>query len=163
MSVQLKGLNRMLANLKTMPPDMALAAEAGLFEAGSLIQGDAQEIVPVDQGPLRASAFTITQTLSALGSGAQPTGEARSLAKNTATEIRAVVGFGGPSAPYALKVHENPRSGKTGGIGPKGQRYKHWAATGEWKFLHKAVQKNASRVPVIVAAHLGRVKPRGPA
>lgn len=148
MSVQLKGLNRMLANLKTMPPDMALAAEAGLFEAGSIIQGDAQAITPVDKGNLRGSAFTLTQTLTQLANSAQPSGEARSLAKNTPTEIRAVVGFGGPSAPYALVQHERTD-------------YRH--TVGEAKYLEKAVQKNASRVPVIVAAHLGRVKPRGPA
>jgi very-short-patch-repair endonuclease len=38
-------------------------------------------------------------------------------------------------------VHENPRSGKTGGISPSGFPYEHWAQTGEWKYLETPVKQ----------------------
>lgn len=141
-------MDRLMRNLAGLPLDLAKAAEAGLFEAGSIIQGDAMEKTPVDTGNLRASAFTITASLTNTGNTAAPTVEARQLAKTTPTEVTAVVGFGGPSAPYALVQHERTD-------------LKH--TVGEAKFLHKAVQQNASKVPVIVGKHLARVKPRGPA
>ncbi len=38
-------------------------------------------------------------------------------------------------APYAAKIHENPRAGKTGGVSPSGRKYKKWAKVGHWKYL----------------------------
>jgi hypothetical protein len=58
------------------------------------------------------------------------------------------MGYGGPSAPYALAVHENPRAGQTGGISPKGQPYEHWAHTGQWKYLETPLK---AAVPDITA------------
>lgn len=41
----------------------------------------------------------------------------------------------GYSAPYAARIHENPRAGRTGGYSPSGRRYKKWAKVGQWKYL----------------------------
>ena len=45
----------------------------------------------------------------------------------------------GFSAPYAIKVHEMPRSGQTSGAGPgpRFQNYRSWATTGQWKYLEE--------------------------
>lgn len=54
--------------------------------------------------------------------------------------VKIRMGYGGSAAPYALAVHENPRSGKTGGLSPDGKRkYKTWARVGQWKYLETPV------------------------
>lgn len=65
-----------------------------------------------------------------------------------------IVGYGGASAPYALSVHENPRSGQTGGIGPQGQRYKKWAHNGQWKFLEQPWKARIAGFADRIAARL---------
>ena len=59
-----------------------------------------------------------------------------------ACEIAVIVGAGGPAAPYALSVHENPRSGETEGISPEGKQYypkpgqkRSYSVVGSWKYL----------------------------
>ena len=51
------------------------------------------------------------------------------------SHIEVVLGFGGAAARYAASVHANPRSGKTGGIGPQGQKYRSWSEVGKYRFL----------------------------
>lgn len=58
-------------------------------------------------------------------------------------EVSVSFGFGGPSAPYALYVHENPRAGKTQGLSPQGKKYPHWARRGEWKYLETPLKAQA--------------------
>jgi hypothetical protein len=62
--------------------------------------------------------------------------------------------YGGPAAPYALSVHENPRAGRTLGLSPGAasaltgvaaaltvapgslrRSRKTWAKTGKWRYL----------------------------
>lgn len=45
------------------------------------------------------------------------------------------------SAAYALRVHENPRAGKTGGRSPSGARYRSWARVGKWKYLEHPMMR----------------------
>lgn len=85
-----------------------------LFEEGEeLMRISKEQYVPVDTGTLRASGFV----------------------RKMKTSLGVEVGFGGSAARYALKVHENPRSGKTGGVSPSGKKYKTWAKVGQWKYL----------------------------
>ncbi len=85
-----------------------------LFEEGEeLMRISKEQFVPFDKGTLRASGFV----------------------RKMKTGLGVEVGFGGAAAPYALKVHENPRAGKTGGVSPQGKRYKTWAKVGQWKYL----------------------------
>lgn len=94
------------------------AEQRGLFN-------DSQLQVPVLDGNLKAS------------------GEMR--APNiTSNSVSVEVAYGG-SVPYALRVHENPRSGQTRGIGPRGQRYKRFAQTGKWKYLEHPLFNRAGR------------------
>src|SRR5512146_221873 len=50
-------------------------------------------------------------------------------------KILVKVSAGDAAVKYALKVHENPRSGKTEGRSPSGKKYRHWARVGQWKYL----------------------------
>jgi hypothetical protein len=58
----------------------------------------------------------------------------------------------GYHAAYALYVHENPRSGKTGGFSPSGHRYPDgkWARVGEYKFLEKPLRNNQRKIVQII-------------
>jgi hypothetical protein len=88
-------------------PDLRLAVEQGLFQAGSVIEGDAKELVPVDTGNLRDSGFTITSSLEMTGPTAEIDPESRaSVESDNPSVISAVVGFGGPAQEYAIVQHE---------------------------------------------------------
>jgi hypothetical protein len=97
--------------------DAVKPAGGALFREAEEIMGDSKDnYVPVDFGTLRNSGFVDLPVI-----------------QGTRVTVRA--GFGGPAAPYALAVHENPRSGKTGGVSPQGKKYQHFAAVGQWKYL----------------------------
>lgn len=132
-----RGFPALDANLRKLGVRGPLAVEGALFEFGSLVEGDAKVLAPVDTGTLRDSGFTLTGSLSAVGITAQPSAEARALAKNTPTEVTAVVGFGGPSAPYALVQHERTD-------------YHH--TVGQAKYLETPLKARAPELlPIIVA------------
>lgn len=76
------------------------------------VMTEAKRITPVDRGYLRAS------------------GHVR-LPKVRAKRVSIVMGFGGPSAPYAFIVHETPPPG----LGGPGQRTARHRAPTQWKFL----------------------------
>ncbi len=94
------------------------------------VMADAQENhVPVMDGTLRASGY--------VQSGRQARG------------VWAKLGF---SAPYARKVHENPRAGNTGGVSPSGRQYPKWAKVGGWKFLERPLKASEGRFLETVAS-----------
>jgi hypothetical protein len=114
---EVTGLDQVLQNLQAYGDKTVKAVPAALYqEAEGIIADSKANFVPVDLGTLRASGFV------------EPP-------DTTGSKASVTLGFGGPSAPYALVVHENPRAGKTGGVSPSGKPYKHWAATGGWKYL----------------------------
>lgn len=67
------------------------------------------------------------------------------------------LGYGGAAAPYALAVHENPRTGKTGGFSPSGQRYTSWSAVGQWKYLEAPFLKWKPRYAGVLSKKLREV------
>ena len=94
-----------------------------LHQEAEIIMGEAKEkFVPVDTGTLRSTGYV-----------------SRIKRRGKAREVELV--FGGPSAPYALVVHENPRAGRTGGLSPpapgtgRRTRYKSFATHGQWRYL----------------------------
>ena len=159
--VSVSGDAELVAKLRQLGGMAPRAIEAGMFVWGEETIGEAKELVPVDTGNLRASGFVMTDSLVAFnGPEAKPTSQALRLRENTSNEVRGVLGFGGPAAPYALVVHENPRSGKTGGVSPSGKKYKTWARVGQWKYLETAVKNHASRLSVRVAESVARMLER---
>ena len=99
---------------------------------------DSQREVPVDKGHLAASGHTPAPRL---------------VGRRIVAEIEY-------SAIYALSVHENPRSGHTGGVSPKGQSYRTWAEHGKWKYLEHPMMRAepgfATRVGAFLHARLWR-------
>lgn len=118
---------------KTLPGAIA----RGLTKWGETTMGEIKgnPDVPVMDGQLRASGVVLPVEAS---------GDTLTL----------TLGFGGPAAPYAIKVHENPRSGKTGGVSPSGRKYKKWAKVGAYKFLEGPMARNGSKVPDAIAVEV---------
>ena len=131
-----KALIRKLAALGNAGPRVA---KGSVFEVASKIEARAKDLVPVRNiggGALRASGHS--------------TVEAQGL------EVVGKVGFGGPAAPYALAVHENPRAGKTGGVSPRGKPYRSWAEVGQWKYLETAFKELARTLVAVTKQRMAR-------
>lgn len=124
-SVQLSGFKELEARVKSIGERTPQALATALYEEANVVMADSKtNYVPVDQG-----------TLSNSGRVDLPKVEGQS--------ISVTFGFGGPAAPYAIWVHENPRSGKTMGVSPTGKPYKQWARRGQWKYLETPLKKSA--------------------
>ena len=124
--VDIRGIREALATLRQLDERAPEAASILLKDfVETQVIAPAKEIVPVDVGTLKGSL----QASEPLVAG---------------TKITVVASAGGPAAPYALAVHENPRSGQTGGLSPSGKPYQHWARTGEWKYLERPALAAAS-------------------
>lgn len=138
-SETLTGMDALNANLRRLSGDeLRLAVEQGLFEIGSIMEGDAKELVPVDTGNLRDSGFTITSRLQRLGPTAEVSGEAQASVEEGGT-INAVVGFGGPSAEYAIVQHE---------------RTDFHHRIGQAKYLETAVNGQVDEIAPTIAARV---------
>ena len=145
MRVTETGSRGVLRTLKALAGAAPKAVEAALFEHGSQVEGDAKELAPVDTGDLRASGFTLTPSLQQIGSGAQPSGEARAMVHASPQEISAVVGFGGPSVEYALIQHERTDFHHT---------------VGQAKYLETPAKARAPQLPEVIAKHVRRAAER---
>lgn len=117
--VTVDGLSTALNRLQELGDRAPEAAGILLKEfADTQVVAPAKDLVPVMTGDLRASIQTSEPVVKG-------------------TSVSVTVSAGGSAAPYALAVHENPRSGKTGGYSPSGRKYKDWARVGEWKYLER--------------------------
>ena len=132
----LKELQRVLA---AIPGRAQVGAAFMLQTEGERIMDKSTQIVPVDIGALRDSGFV---ELPQLGP----------------SKVSIEFGYG---TVYAPIVHENPRSGKTGGVSPQGQRYRSWAQHGEWKFLERPLMEAEAGMARRMAARLWREIARG--
>lgn len=91
-------------------------------EGNRIITRSKQEFVPVVTGNLRSSGYV-------------------ELPQANGTEVTVTIGFGGAAAAYAAMVHENPRSGNTGGVSPRGRPYKNFSTVGQWKYLEQPMNE----------------------
>ena len=139
--LEIQGGDQVQAALKKLGADAPQRMGKGLYDwAIGVMAISKRDYVPVDFGTLRASGHVQQPVI--FGSRASVT-----------------LGYGGAAAPYAMYVHENPRSGKTGGVSPSGQRYRHWARRGEWKYLETPVKALAGRLRFYLARAIsGAVK-----
>ena len=169
---KLLGLNKVYANLNKEVRKLKGRTQAGVTAAALFVKGEAQQQVPVVDGNLRASAFvTWPQGASSAakftGKQAGKLGNAHTeeigKSKNRVGSIADPVAEIGFSAVYAAAVHENPRSGKTGGTSPSGKKYsagrttsgapsnrKVYSTVGKWKFLEDALKNNTKRILSII-------------
>lgn len=115
-------MNATLAELIARAPQAI--AQALYQQANEIIADSVTNYVPRDTGTLANSAKVELPVV-------------------TPKEISVSFGFGGPAAPYAIVVHENPRSGKTAGRSPQGKAYTTWARRGEWKYLETPLKAKA--------------------
>ena len=141
-TVEVRGLDGVLGNLARLTPLVRDAIEAGLIEWGETVMGDAKELAPVDLGILRNSGFVLTDRYRNIGPEGAPTAEAETQGKNTPVSVNAVLGFGGPSAPYALIQHE--------------QYPKKRVAGKQWKYLSTPAQAHSGSLDATVARHVRR-------
>ena len=72
-----------------------------------------------------------------------------------AAGLRPRMGALGFTAIYAAKVHENIRSGNTGGASPSGKSYREgsYSTVGQWKFLETPL-KETKRIMHIIRSHI---------
>lgn len=131
-----------MANLQRLGAVAPLAVAEGLEEhAEAVMTASKTEYVPVDMGTLRASGVVLPPEV---------VGET----------VSVTMGYGGAASAYALAVHENPRSGHTGGVSPSGRHYKHWAQTGGWKYLETPFREMTPQVEGRVADAVQRAVTR---
>ena len=107
---------RVMAALNALGDEMVPSIEAVLTEEAEDIIAAADELVPADIGNLKGSKFV--EPPNVLGG-----------------DVTVELGYGNTATLYAKSVHENPRSGQTGGRTPSGGKRKSWAQVGEWKYL----------------------------
>jgi len=164
------GLDQVVRSLNKEISKIDGASRAGLIKGGAMFLGKAVPEAPLVTGNLRASGFLKTSTGEVTrGNNPKWKGEVSDEMEIRHKEVLGRVepkrasldsfsltlGF---SAVYALSVHENPRSGKTGGVSPKGRPYKPpkgstasaFATRGGWKFLERAIKENTKKFLDIV-------------
>jgi hypothetical protein len=195
---RLLGVALVQQNLNEAIARIEQRTQAGVLEAALYIRGEAQKLTPLVSGNLRASAFVswasgvktrtpifkdvpiypagvaqqrMTEWTSMTEASVARTKIAQFVSKDRGEGLFMVnVGF---SAIYAIKVHENPIAGKTGGISPAGYAYragrttsgkrsqrKMFSTVGQWKFLEDAVKNNMLTIVSIIlnSATVGKGK-----
>ena len=116
------GADALKAKLAELEGKVTQTVGAALYEVGNRVMTDSKEnYVPVATGTLRRSGFV-------------------GLPEVAGPKVSVSVGY---NTPYALRTHENPRAGKTGGRSPQGQPYKRYARRGEWKFLETPLKAHS--------------------
>lgn len=115
----IRGGEQVLANLAQLADDMQPALGRALFRFAELDISTVakRDFVPVVTGALRSSIHVEREI------------------EFSGRTVTVFVSAGGAAAQYGRMVHENPRSGRTGGFSPSGRRYKRWSRVGQWKFL----------------------------
>ena len=111
----LEGYDKAWKKAKTIDEALPALISSALHSEAKRIMRASKQRVPVLSGALQASGYVEKPVM-------WPSGASVEL---------------GYSSPYAVYIHERPRSGETEGVGPgpRYQPYRSWATTGEWKYL----------------------------
>lgn len=137
--IELSGLQELLKRYQALGAELPGHVSRVLYVEAEKVMTEAKmHYVPVVTGTLRASGRV---HLPVIQSG---------------LVVEQVMGFGGPAAKYAFRVHENPRSGRTKGLSPKGRRYKRWSRVGQWKYLETPAARATPKVMRALEAALAR-------
>jgi Bacteriophage HK97-gp10, putative tail-component len=87
-SVEVKGLDKVIANLQATGPEITQALAAALFMEAEATMAESKLEVPVDTGALRASGTVKMPVINP-------------------DSVTVEMGYGGAAAPYAVFVHED--------------------------------------------------------
>jgi len=112
------------------------AVRRGMTAWSELVSTESKRRCPVATGTLRGTIHASTAV--------------------DGSQVHTTIGAGGPAAPYALSVHENPRSGKTGGLSPRKVQYKTWSKVGEWKYLENPIMEAWRQLDAEISHELER-------
>lgn len=175
-TAELKGLKEVMDNLNKEIEKIKGASLDGLLEAGLLIKAESMELCPIVTGNLMNSAFVTWGYASQAPRSTTEGGFRDPVGRKGIKEIRQAElsqGLGasasrvgsslvpmveiGHAAVYAVAVHENKRSGQTGGWNPSHTRKykpKTFATTGQYKFLQTAIQENEGRILEIIKSRV---------
>lgn len=125
---RITGQAQVLANLNLRKKELSLRFAQGIKLAGLLLQRESQVMVPVEFGPLKASAYT----------------------RSSGVGFQTVVTVGYTAA-YALYVHEQVAEKLRGQPRPSG-RGMFWDPTprAQSKFLEKALRTHMTAMKAIV-------------
>ena len=166
-----KVIKKLNARIKKIEGDIAGGLMLGCLD----IRRDSQIECPVVEGNLKNSAYIVMESKhrrDSEGTMASFTGkQAPKMSSQHSTETReqasivkresksgpvAAIGY---TAVYAVPVHENPRTGKTGGLSPKGVPYnppltgsgkagtrKAFSTVGKYKFLEDPLKNNTRKL-----------------
>lgn len=123
------GLENILSNIKSRTAQIGAGVNRGLRLAGLRLQKESQELVPVDFGVLKASAFTRAE-----GSG---------------YSTKVIVGY---TAAYAIYVHENVEMKWKGRPRQAPHKGRYWdpQGRGQSKFLEEPARRLANTMRQII-------------
>ena len=164
------GINKIMKNLNREIKKIKGRTQAGVTAAAMHLRRESVKLVPIVTGNLRNSVFVTwpkgqsrssrklkgkPSEVAELESDIQATIGASKSAVNRSADPVAEVGYG---AVYAMSVHENPRSGKTGGKSPTGKAYKPpkgsarqvYSEVGRYKFLEAPMNTEAKKIFTII-------------
>jgi hypothetical protein len=133
-----RGFDRVLGRINSITQDVARRAGNALRAEAEIEMTEAKRRTPVDTGALRASGHV---TGPVEGTSARVENGVRSYGRPV-TVWSVTLAFGGPAAPYAVKVHEDLEA---------------WHRVGQAKFLESVVMESAPHIADRVARRLGRL------
>lgn len=112
-----RGLNNLLKDIDASPNDTMHALQGATFEKANEVMTDAKEVTPADEGVLKSSGFAENPVVRG-------------------PRVTVKIGFGGPAAPYAIRVHEDLVTfGLTPGGGTRARNNPHRTFVGHAKYL----------------------------
>jgi len=137
-------MRQVTQRLQALETGLVTALAQALYTRAQQIMSRSRPLVPVVTGALRASALVYPPQIQG----------------NT---ISVVFGYGGQATPYAAAVHENPRSGRTGGVSPTGRRYPPgtYSLVGQWHYLLDPMTEIQRTFPQDVVVMMRDVLRRG--
>lgn len=119
------GTSVVLARLRKMRDEVPKALDRALYQEAQAIFRKSQKIVPVQYGFLRASGVV-----------------------EMPVNHEVVIGYGGPAAPYAIHVHENPEARHKPGKSYKFLEIPFMEAIGGMEArLAKAIEQDEQKAP----------------
>jgi hypothetical protein len=137
------GFKALIDHFQRLQSGLVPALAEQMHERAQMLLVTSQPLVPVVTGALQQSGEVLPPEVSG-------------------PVITVDITYGGPDVPYAQAVHENERSGRTGGYSPSGIPYPEgsYATSGQAHFLSAPTSDLASTFSREVASWVGALTRR---